>query len=177
MNTRTQVNDKPLFEIDAHIVLRLNAGDGVPQQFELTRDDLSMFCINVLDRLLGKPYINLTGMIYLENGTSLLAQRIGDEILISKDGAPYPARLSLDQARSLVRMLESAADCFDAVPDPEEDEDEDGFLDGGGTPASDGAFISEEEDENPTNVVRLTTKGNHQQLSKTIKATVRNFRT
>jgi hypothetical protein len=78
MNSRIQSNDKPVFEIDAHVVLRLNAGDNVIQQLELTRADLSIFIADVFDPLLGNDTSpsNFAG-IDLENGTAMMATRVG----------------------------------------------------------------------------------------------------
>lgn len=157
MNTRIEPNDKPVFEIDAHVVLRLNAGDNLKEQFELTRGDLLTFTDDVLDPLLQEPFDKDTFFsgIALESGTILNVTRVGDEILMSAKGAKTPARLSLDQARSLSRNLELAADCFDLVSQLDDgDDDEAAFIEDGDAPAPGVDFITEEEDENPKGVVR-----------------------
>jgi hypothetical protein len=146
MNTRTKTNDKPLFEIDAYIVLRLNAGDNVKQQLELTRGDLLTFTDDLLTPLLDEDFGggNLVSGILLENDTVANVTRIADEILISMKTAPNPVRLSLDQARTLLQNLESASDCFDVVSELDEgDDDEADFIEDGGTPTPAPEFIED----------------------------------
>ncbi len=162
MNTRIQPNDKPVYEIDANVVLRLSGGDNVIQQFELTRDDLSIFIDDVLDPKVREPFDDqyLCSWIDLETGGGISVMRHDDEILVWQGGARFPAHLSLDQARTLVRKLKSAADCFDIVPGLNSDDEE---------------FISEEGDKVPTSHLRLATKGNHQRLSEIMAAKMRCF--
>ena len=143
MNTQIQPNGKPVFEIDAHVVRRLNAGDGFKQQVEFTSSDLLIFRDDVFDPLLAEPYVdeNFFAGIELENGTLLNVKRVGDEIIMSVQGAPIPARLTLDQAQMLSINLDMAADCFNVVSDLDDDDAD--FIEDGSAPTPDPDFIED----------------------------------
>lgn len=134
-------------------------GDGgtIAATYGFSPGDASIFVNDCLRGHIEHSYDSRSG-VALDNGTVIDVERRRDTILISgltKAGDSIPqVALSLEHARELTDEIEDAGDEIAQAFDPDEGEDEDEIENGDVPNTTPVDFIDEEEDANPSGVIR-----------------------